>query len=64
VEQTLNEYAAQLEAEEQQEIRDAVARARKAFEDGEPEELRDAVEDLQQLAYRMTEAVFERLRGS
>jgi molecular chaperone DnaK len=63
VEQTLNEYAAQLEAEEQQEIRDAVARARKAFEDSEPEELRDAVEDLQQLAYRMTEAVFERLRG-
>ena len=63
VEQTLNEYAPQLEAEEQQEIRDAVARARKAFEDSEPEELRDAVEDLQQLAYRMTEAVFERLRG-
>jgi molecular chaperone DnaK len=63
VEQTLTEYGAQLEAEEQQEIRDAVARARKAFEDSEPDELRDAVEDLQQLAYRMTEAVFERLRG-
>jgi molecular chaperone DnaK len=64
VEQTLHEYAEHLEAEEQQEIRAAVARARKAFEDSEPEELRDAVEDLQQLAYRMTEAVFERLRGA
>ncbi len=63
VEQTLTEYSSQLEAEEQQEIRDAVARARKAFEDSEPEELRDAVEDLQQLADRRTEAVFERLRG-
>jgi len=64
VEQTLTEYSEQLEEGEQGEVRAAVARARKACGGQDPGELRDAVEDLQQLAYRMTEAVFERLQGA
>jgi molecular chaperone DnaK len=62
VEQTLSEYAQHLESEEQREIGDAVARARKAFEGTGGDELRDAVADLQELAYRMTEVVAERLQ--
>jgi molecular chaperone DnaK len=63
VEQSLTEYGAQLSDEEQQEIRETVATTRKALEEGEAEEIVAAVEDLQQLAYRMTEAVYERLGG-
>jgi molecular chaperone DnaK len=62
VEQTLREYAAQLEASERDEVSEALARTRKALESPATETVRDAVEDLQQLAYRMTEAVLERLQ--
>jgi len=63
VEQTMSEYSEHLEEQEQREIQEAVARARKAFTQEDADELRAAVEDLQQLAYSMTEAVFERLEG-
>ena len=63
VEQTLGEYDAQLQDDEKRDIQEAVARARKAITAEDSDELRDAVEDLQQLAYRMTEVVFERLQG-
>jgi molecular chaperone DnaK len=64
VEQTLREYTAQLEEPERDEIAQALDRTRKALEAGAGEGVRDAVEDLQQLAYRMTEAVLERLNQS
>jgi molecular chaperone DnaK len=64
VEQTLAEYGEHLESSEQEEVRAAVARARKACSGQDAGELRDAVEDLQQLAYRMTEAVFERIQAA
>ena len=37
--------------------------AREALGSADPVKLRDAVEELQQLAYRMTEAMYERLGG-
>ncbi len=64
VEQTMSEYSEHLEEQEQREMQEAVARARKAFAGSDADELRAAVEDLQQLAYSMTEAVFERLESS
>jgi molecular chaperone DnaK len=64
VEQTLREYAEQLEPAEQEEIGDALGRTRKALESPSMDVIRDAVEDLQQLAYRMTEAVLERLQNA
>jgi molecular chaperone DnaK len=62
VEQTVREYTAQLEAAEREEIQQALDRTRKALESPALDLVRDAVEDLQQLAYRMTEAVLERLQ--
>jgi molecular chaperone DnaK len=64
VEQTLAEYGDSLEAEERQEVDESLARARKALSEDDPDDLRDAVQDLEQLAYSMTEAVYERLQGS
>ena len=61
VEQTLREYGDALEETEQAEIQESLARARAALEGKDPNELREAVEDLQDLAYRMTEAMYERL---
>jgi len=64
VEQTLAEYGDSLEAEERQEVEESLTRARKALGEDDPDGLRDAVQDLEQLAYSMTEAVYERLQGS
>jgi molecular chaperone DnaK len=61
VEQTLEEYGEQLAESEQEEIRESLTRAHRALEGKDPAELREAVEDLQELAYRMTEAMYERL---
>jgi molecular chaperone DnaK len=61
VEQTLSEYGSELLEQEHAEIDQSLKTARKAFEGADVEVLRDAVGDLQQLAYRMTEAMYERL---
>ena len=61
VEQTLQEFGDKLEASECGEVEDSLVRARAALEGKEGVDLREAVEDLQDLAYRMTEAVYERL---
>ena len=63
VEQTLGLYGDKLEETERTEIETATARARKALATSDVEEQRAAVEDLQQLAYKMTEAMYERLDG-
>jgi molecular chaperone DnaK len=63
VDQTLGIYGEKLEATERAEIDAAVGRARKALPGTDQEELRNAVEDLQQLAYKMTEAMYERMDG-
>jgi molecular chaperone DnaK len=63
VDQTLGLYGEKLEATERAEIDAALSRARKALTANEPEELRASVEDLQQIAYKMTEAMYERLDG-
>jgi molecular chaperone DnaK len=63
VDQTLGLYGDKLEATERSEIDSALARARKALAAEEVEELRSSVEDLQQIAYKMTEAMYERLDG-
>ena len=61
VEQTLAEYGEHLDESEQEEIRESLARAHRALEGKDATELREAVEDLQEIAYRMTEAMYERL---
>jgi molecular chaperone DnaK len=61
VEQTLQEYGDALGETEQAEIQESLTRARAALEGKDADELREAVEDLQDLAYRMTEAMYERL---
>ncbi len=61
VEQTLEEYGQHLTDEERQEVEESMANSRKAMEGDDVEALRLAVEDLQQLAYRMTEVMYERL---
>jgi molecular chaperone DnaK len=63
VEQTLGIYGQKLEATEREEVDAALARAKKALPGGDSDELRGAVEDLQQLAYKMTEAMYERMDG-
>jgi molecular chaperone DnaK len=63
VEQTLGIYGDKLEGTERDEVDTALARAKKALPGSDPEELRSAVEDLQQLAYKMTEAMYERMDG-
>ncbi len=61
VEQTLAEYGEHLAENERGEIQESHARARQALEGKEPEELREAVGELQEIAYRMTEAMYERI---
>jgi molecular chaperone DnaK len=63
VEQALNEYGAHLEDTERTEVDASLGKAKVALDTTEPESLREAVEDLQQLAYRMTEAMYERIQG-
>jgi len=63
VDQTLGLYGEKLEATERAEVDTALGRARKALTANDTEELRTAVEDLQQLAYKMTEAMYERMDG-
>ena len=63
VDQTLGIYGEKLEASERAEVDAALARAKKALPGSDAEELRNAVEDLQQLAYKMTEAMYERMDG-
>jgi molecular chaperone DnaK len=61
VEQSLEEFGAQLEQSEQAEVRDSVGAARKALQGTNLEALREAIAELQDTAYRMTEAMYERL---
>jgi molecular chaperone DnaK len=63
VEQTLREYGETLAPSERSEVETALGSAREALGGKDPAKLRDAVEELQQLAYRMTEAMYERLGG-
>jgi molecular chaperone DnaK len=62
--QSLVEFGEMLTADERGEVEESVKVARQALEEGQADALRTAVEDLQQLAYRMTEAMYERLAGS
>jgi molecular chaperone DnaK len=63
VDQTLGLYGEKLETTERNEIEAAVTRAKKALSATDLEETTAAVEDLQQLAYKMTEAMYERMDG-
>jgi molecular chaperone DnaK len=63
VDQTLGMYGDKLEATERSEVDVALVRARKALAATDADEIRSAVEDLQQLAYKMTEAMYERMDG-
>jgi molecular chaperone DnaK len=62
--QSLVEFGEMLTADERGEVEESVKVARQALEEGQADALRTAVEDLQQLAYRMTEAMYERLAGA
>ena len=62
VTQTLEGYGAQLADTERQEVEESLEQARTALEGKDVGEIRDAVEDLQQLAYKMTEVIYERAR--
>ncbi len=59
VKQTLEGYGSQLADTERQEVEESLERAQAALEGKGIDELRDAVEDLQQLAYKMTEVIYE-----
>ena len=61
VEQALLEYGDSLDADERLEVDQSLDKAKKALEDSNPDQVRASVEDLQQLAYRMTEAMYERM---
>ncbi len=61
VEQTLAEFGDKLSPTEQDEIKTGVSEARRALDGTDVAALRTAVESLQSLAYRMTEAMYERL---
>ena len=64
VEQALTEYGDSLEDEEREEVEQSLGLAKKALNETDAEALRQAVEDLQQMAYRMTEAMYERMSES
>ena len=64
VEQALTEYGDSLEDEEREEVEQSLGLAKKALNETDSEALRQAVEDLQQMAYRMTEAMYERMSDS
>ena len=61
VEQAIAEYGSALSESEQAEVREALAGARKVLASDDAAALRGTLEDLQDLAYKMTEAVYERL---
>ena len=61
VEQAIAEYGSALSESEQAEVREALAGARKVLVGDDAAALRGTLEDLQDLAYKMTEAVYERL---
>ncbi|NRA01105.1 MAG: molecular chaperone DnaK [Myxococcales bacterium] len=61
VEQALSEYGSTLSESEQAEVREALAEAHKVLAGSDTAALGGALEDLQDLAYKMTEAVYERL---
>ncbi len=61
VEQTLREYGEHLAESERSEVEESLAGARRALEGKHGAELLQAIEDLQDMAYRMTEAVYEHL---
>jgi molecular chaperone DnaK len=63
VEQAIDQYGEHLAQSEIAEVKEALVRARAAMGARDVNELRDAIEDLQQMAYRMTEAVYERIGG-
>ncbi len=63
VEQALGEYGDNLDGSERAEVEESLDNAKKALGGNDPDVLRTAVEDLQQLAYRMTEAMYERIQG-
>ena len=60
VKQTLEGYGEQLADSERDEVQEGLERARAALEGKNFDELRDSVEELQQLAYNMTEVIYER----
>ncbi len=62
VTQTLEGYGDKLADTERQEVEESLEQARASLEGKNVEEIRDAVEDLQQLAYKMTEVIYERAR--
>jgi molecular chaperone DnaK len=61
VEQTLTEYGEHLADTERDEVQESLTRTRQALEGKGGAELREAIEDLQEIAYRMSEAMYERL---
>ncbi len=61
VEHALCEYGDQLDDSERDEVKESLDHARSALAGSEIDTLRETVEDLQQVAYRMTEAMYERL---
>jgi molecular chaperone DnaK len=61
VDQTLMEFGGHLSESETDEVLSCVDSAKKALAGEDVDALRAAVEELQQLAYRMTEAMYERL---
>ncbi len=61
VEHALCEYGDQLDDGERDEVKESLDHARSALAGSEIDSLRETVEDLQQVAYRMTEAMYERL---
>ncbi len=61
VDQTLMEFGGHLSETETDEVLASVEAAKSALEGDSLDALRAAVEELQQLAYRMTEAMYERL---
>ena len=64
VEQALVEYGEQLDDGEREEVKQGLDRAQEATRAQDLEALREAVEELQQIAYRMTEVMYERLQES
>ncbi len=60
---TLAEFAEHLSEEEREELEEALDRTEKASEGDDLEALREAVDDLSNLSYRMTEKMYEALGG-
>jgi molecular chaperone DnaK len=61
VEQTLEAYGHHLADSERDEVQEALNRARQTLEGKGGTELQEVVEELQDIAYRMTEAMYERI---